>query len=98
MSVPTIPEREQLEAITDIIESVALEQVALAHLINAEAEKVQDAIQKLEHDEMLELQEEVRKVLVTSIKKEILLQFKLEEALDFKKEMEIPKKRPRPRH
>ncbi|MDD2469343.1 MAG: hypothetical protein PHI22_00160 [Bacilli bacterium] len=40
MGLPVIPEKTQPEAFTDLLESIALEEVGLAHLINAEAEKV----------------------------------------------------------
>ena len=94
MSAPEIPEREQEEALTDLLESIALEETALAHFINAEAEKVQ-AIGALLEDgqisaqEAVDLQENIAKVMRTPIKKQMLLQFKLEDILDFKEKLEL---------
>ncbi|WP_166246065.1 hypothetical protein [Paenibacillus turpanensis] len=45
MSMPKYPEERKMrsyqEIVKDILESVALEELAIAHLINAEAEKIQ---------------------------------------------------------
>ncbi|MDT9027821.1 hypothetical protein [Rossellomorea yichunensis] len=45
MSMPTIPPGEHRpdfkEVVIDLLESIALEEIALSHLINAEAEKIQ---------------------------------------------------------
>lgn len=45
MSLPKFPEftstRSRKQIVNDILESVALEELAIAHLINAEAEKIQ---------------------------------------------------------
>ncbi len=50
MTVPVVPEREQPEALTDILESIALEETALAHLINSEAQKIEKSLYEgLEH-------------------------------------------------
>ncbi len=94
ISMPEIPKREQKEALTDLLESIALEETALAHLINAEAEKLQSIVCLIKKGEIslervLELQKGVSKVMRTTIKKEILLQFKLEDVLDFKEKLEI---------
>lgn len=95
MSEPIIPERTQEEALTDLLESIALEETALAHILNAEGEKIQAiaeffSLGEITADELLELQDSVRKTLRLPIKKEILLQFKLEDVLDFKEKLEFP--------
>jgi hypothetical protein len=70
-----------------LLASIALEEVALAHLINAEAEKVQ-VIGTLLGDgtvdtaQVIEFQGAVIDVLQTAIKMQMLLQFKLENVLD----------------
>lgn len=99
MSAPEIPDRTQEEALTDLLESIALEEVALAHIINAEGEKIQAIAQmmlagELEPEEAIEQQEAVMKMLRMPIKKQMLLQFKLEDVLDFLEE--LPPEPPEP--
>ena len=94
MSAPEIPEREQEEALTDLLESIALEETALAHILNAEGEKIQAIVGQIEDgeltpDEAIEQQEAIMKMLRMPIKQQILLQFKLEDVLDFKEELEL---------
>ncbi|AGB41226.1 hypothetical protein Halha_1280 [Halobacteroides halobius DSM 5150] len=93
MTMPKVPKREQEESLTDLLESIALEETALAHFMNAEAEKVQAVAKMMEEEdidmkEVLEFQDSVSKSMRTPIKKEILLQFKLEDVLEAKKELE----------
>ena len=94
MSEPQIPERTQEEALTDLLESIALEETGLAHILNAEGEKIQVIAQLLEDgvidsEEAIEQQEAVSRGLREPIKQQMLLQFKLEDVLDFKEELEI---------
>ncbi|MCK8826735.1 hypothetical protein MWH25_03120 [Natroniella acetigena] len=88
MSAPEIPERTQEEALIDLLESIALEETALAHILNAEGEKIQAIAQMMEDgdidpEDAIEQQEAVMKMLRMPIKKQMLLQFKLEDVLDF---------------
>ncbi len=74
--------------------SIALEETALAHFINAEAEKIQAVAAMMEAgnltpEEVVEFQDSISKVMRMPIKKEMLLQFKLEDILDFKREFEL---------
>ena len=90
MSVPVINDRDREEVINDLLQSIALEEAALAHLINAEAEKVQWSIGTLENQEptennledVLAIQEAVEGVMRSAIKFQMLLQFKLEDVSD----------------
>ena len=101
MSMPTIPDiRPEInidrnKSIDLIIASVALEELGLAHLINAEAEKIQFVLGTLDKDrddrkkpvtidDLLDINKSVEKVLKKVIAKEILLGFKLENALESK--------------
>jgi hypothetical protein len=85
MSIPKIQtsvnpvSREQ--ALTDIIESIALEETALAHILNAEGEKIQKAVECIcNKDGLIEVNESVNDTIKNIIKLQMLLQFKLEEA------------------
>ncbi|MEG0297796.1 MAG: hypothetical protein RR620_13830 [Clostridium sp.] len=75
--VPSSTSRDQ--AITDIIESVALEQTALSHILNAEGEKIQKIVaESTTSAELLAVNESV-KTMVNSISRlEMVLQAKLE--------------------
>ncbi|MGC9299178.1 hypothetical protein ACOIX7_02870 [Bacillus cereus] len=74
-----------------LLASIALEELALAHVINSEAEKIQFILGTLNTSVtpppitlsgILTLNESVQKTLQAAIKKEMLLQFKLENVLD----------------
>ncbi|MFJ7684861.1 hypothetical protein [Peribacillus butanolivorans] len=80
-----------------LLASIAFEELGLAHVINAEAEKLQGAIGTLVDEngdpvnpsiqagslaELLAANREVERMLRTVIKKEMLLEFKFENVLD----------------
>lgn len=73
--------REQ--ALTDIIESIALQEAALAHILNAEGEKMQTIIcmKEISTKELFELNCSVRKLLEAVTCLENILQGKLEFAI-----------------
>ncbi len=82
MSMPIIQasETERSQAITDIVESIALEQTALSHILNAEGEKLQ-AVIKMEDvspDQLLQVNRSVQKMVDTIARLEIILHSKLE--------------------
>lgn len=100
MSEATIPNVTPLISITTeqsvslLLASIALEELALAHIMNAEAEKLQFILGTLKtqsryiHEEvtlsnLLEINKSVHKTLQDVIKKEMLLQFKFENVLEF---------------
>ena len=92
MSEPEIPDRTQQEALVDLLVSIALEETGLAHIINAEGEKIQAVAGLLENqqispEEAIDQQEAISKTLRMPIKKQMLLQFKLEDVLDALEEL-----------
>lgn len=87
MSEPKIPVRKREEVINDLLESIALEETGLAHILNALAEKIQKAIQHSKRlEDLLEINKSANRTLGKLIKKEILLEFKLEEVVDLVKD------------
>lgn len=81
MGMPVIVNSEisRCNAITDLIESVALQQAALAHILNAEGEKLQHVIASdctTTHD-LLETNKSVRAMVDSVAKIEMILQYKL---------------------
>ncbi len=78
------------DAFADIIESIALQEAGLAHIINAEGEKIQTALGISQDgrcyppmarciDDLLKVNESVSDLLVNVIKLEMVLEFKLNE-------------------
>jgi DNA-binding protein len=71
------------EVINLLLASIALEEIGLSHVINAEGEKLQKAIQVAEcFEDLIVANNSVERMLKTIIKKEMLLQFKLEDVLE----------------
>ena len=72
------------QALTDLIMSIALEEAALAHVLNAEGEKMQVAIHMphVTFGELMELNTSVVKLLDSVTKLETSLVAKLEMAVD----------------
>lgn len=96
MSFPNIPNVTPSitvttgEAVNLLLASIAFEELGLAHIINAEAEKIQAVIGTLPGvsipgttiGSIIEINNNVNNTLKTVIKKEMLLQFKLEEIIE----------------
>lgn len=97
MSFPNIPDVDatisiaQQDSVNLLLASVAFEELGLAHMINAEAEKIQFILGTLEGhaplpmpptiDELLQIDRSAHQTLKNVIKKQMLLQFKLEDTL-----------------
>jgi hypothetical protein len=69
------------QAVTDLLESIALQEAGLAHIINAEGEKIQTAlsIENVSIADLVAINQSVSDVLTKVIKLEMMLEFKLEE-------------------
>lgn len=75
--IPSTTTRSQ--AITDIIESVALEETALSHILNAEGEKIQKmvAMQDVTPEVLLAINKSVESMVNAVSRLEMILQSKL---------------------
>ena len=97
MSMPNIPEKSGKievtleESVNLILASIGYEELALAHILNAEGEKIQSVLGTLspEHKtvtpphtlcEVLQVNESVNKMLQNVMRKEFLLLMKLDSA------------------
>lgn len=72
------------QAVTDIIESVALEQAALSHILNAEGEKLQKVIaMSADAHDLLCVNKSVARMVSTITRLEVVLEAKLELFSDY---------------
>jgi hypothetical protein len=80
MPVITPGEGSREQAITDIISSVALQEAALAHILNAEGEKMQAiiAMPDVTPEQLLDLNGSVTQMVNAVTRLEMTLQSKLE--------------------
>lgn len=94
MSIPKIPDVTDItirreDAINIIIASIAMEELALAHILNAEGEKLQYVLGTLEGSDpgevticdVMAVNESIKNMLKEIMKTEMLLQFKLDDAI-----------------
>ncbi|WP_064094027.1 hypothetical protein [Rossellomorea aquimaris] len=95
MSFPNIPnitpsiDLTREEVINLLLASIAFEELGLAHIINAEAEKIQAVVGTLPNtdlaattiSELTDTNESVNRILKTVLKTQMLLQFKLEDVI-----------------
>lgn len=99
MSMPNIPDInaniniKRTDAINIIIASIAMEELAIAHILNAEGEKLQYVLGTLDDKnpgeiticDIMAVNKSIQKTLRDVIKTEMLLQFKLEDAIELDK-------------
>ncbi|MCL2859314.1 MAG: hypothetical protein FWF46_01825 [Oscillospiraceae bacterium] len=82
MSMPVITpgEGSREQAITDLITSVALQETALSHILNAEGEKMQAiiAMPNVSPEKLLKLNRSVERLINAITRLEMILQAKLE--------------------
>lgn len=96
MSMPSIPDLnpnvniDRDDALNIIIASIGMEELSLAHIVNAEAEKIQFALGTLETaggqaatmEQILETNQLAGRVLRDVIKNQMLLGMKMEDTVD----------------
>lgn len=96
MSMPSIPDlNPQIalsrdDAINVILSSIGMEELSLAHILNAEAEKIQFALGTLSTangtaatmDQILDVNSSAKKMLRDVIKNQMLIGMKLEDTLE----------------
>ncbi|WP_245947291.1 hypothetical protein [Bacillus taeanensis] len=80
----SITRLDREDAINLLLVSIAMEEISLSHILNAEAKKIDTAVQKdtVTIRQLLAINRSVEKVLKNVIKKEMILQFKLENILE----------------
>lgn len=98
MSMPNIPAVDvdititKEQSINLLLASIAFEELGQAHIINAEAEKIQYILGTLDGStppapptiaELLEVNKSVEHMMRDVIKNQMLLQFKLEDVIDY---------------
>lgn len=90
MSLPNIPNITPLislnrcDTINLLLSSIALEEIGLSHILNAEGEKLQAFLKCAPKclSDFLDINESVNKTLRTVVKSQILLEFKLEDVVE----------------
>lgn len=104
MSMPNIPninpiiDLEMEGSINMILSSIAMEEIGLSHIINAEAEKVQYIVGTLKTacqyesahrsiDDLLRINNSVDKTLKGVLKNQMMLHMKFEDAIDLYREV-----------
>lgn len=73
------------ESIKLLLTSIAMEELSLAHIMNAEAEKIQEVVKKpgcSKLDDLICIDKSVERMMRDVIKKEMLLEFKFENILE----------------
>jgi NAD(P)H-dependent FMN reductase len=79
MPVITPGAGSRCQAVTDLIQSVALQEAALSHILNAEGEKIQKIIQSgATQEQLLELNDSIFKLVSAVTRLEMMFQAKLE--------------------
>jgi len=86
MSMPVIKSSTTTkeQAYIDLMESIALEETALSHILNAEGEKIQKvvAMEDVRAEDLLNLNKSVQSMVNTITRLEMILHSKLEMVTD----------------
>ena len=98
MSMPKIPDRPNIticDTVVDLLESIALEEIALSHILNAQGEKIQAVVKQFCENNICHCQlesscKETTKILNSIIMKEWLLFVKMQSVIELN-EIFLPK-------
>lgn len=89
MSLPTIPDIQpkiklkRQDMIHLLLSSIAMEELSLSHILNAEGEKIQQMIaNRPSLQELLNINYSLERTLRNTIKSQMMLQYKLEDLID----------------
>ncbi len=102
MGMPQVPERESLpsieEVVIQILESVAIEELAMAHIINAEGEKMQALVKQMSCERVClshitEVFSGTESTINSLIMKEWIMLGKIKTALDIYKNFKEDRKK-----
>ncbi len=102
MSMPSIPDLSPTvtisrdDALNVILSSIGMEELSMAHIVNAEAEKIQFALGTLETangtaaslDEIMEINKSSNKMLRDVIKNQMLIGMKMEDVVSLASQTE----------
>ncbi|KIL47070.1 hypothetical protein [Jeotgalibacillus campisalis] len=100
MSMPNIPNitpqisLNRCDTINLLLSSIALEEIGLSHILNAEGEKLQHFLKLCpKHpNDYLEMNKSINKMLRTVVKSQLLLELKLEDVLELDDKEDCSKK------
>jgi len=99
MSLPAFPDHHHTpnreEAINQIISSIAMEELALSHILNAEGEKLQYVLGTLHGvdglnpsvDDIIKVNDSVKELVETVMFSQMFLRAKLKDAISMDKEI-----------
>ncbi len=103
MSMPNIPDINPSidvtrdDAINIILSSIGMEELSLAHIVNAEAEKIQFALGTLETsdgaaslEDIMKVNNSAKKMLRDVIKNQMLIGMKMEDTVELALSIEPP--------
>ncbi len=103
MSMPTIPDLDPTvtinrdDALNVILSSIGMEELSMAHIVNAEAEKIQFALGTLETaesgaatlEEIMEVNKSSNKMLRDVIKNQMLIGMKMEDVVSLANQVTV---------
>lgn len=95
MSLPHIPNitpeisLNQCETINLLLSSIALEEIGLSHILNAEGEKLQYFLKKKPHHvkDLITINDNVNKTLKNIVKSQMMLMMKLEDVVELAQQL-----------